>query len=158
MVDRDDAERDLVRLRDAIDRVDEVLVRLLNQRAKYAVEIGELKGLLGLPIYAPDREKQVLQHAEQTSDGPLEMAMLPQASAVKLVNTVPTAMVELVKQKAIPDSVQTINLAGEALSQKLVEEIYENSKVAKVFDLHVAATQRPANHWQATRQQRGLHY
>jgi len=36
MVDRDDAEKDLNRLRDAIDRVDEVLVQLLNQRAKYA--------------------------------------------------------------------------------------------------------------------------
>ena len=71
MVDRDDAEKDLVRLRDAIDRVDEVLVRLLNQRAKYAVEIGERKGHLGLPIYAPDREKQVLQHVEETSAGPL---------------------------------------------------------------------------------------
>jgi chorismate mutase len=76
MVDRDDAERDLIRLRDAIDRVDEVLVRLLNQRAKYAVEIGELKGVLGLPIYAPDREKQVLQHVEQTSTGPLEIAAM----------------------------------------------------------------------------------
>ena len=76
MVDRDDAEKDLVRLRDAIDRVDEVLVRLLNQRAKYAIEIGELKGHLGLPIYAPDREKQVLQHVEQTSSGPLEVAAM----------------------------------------------------------------------------------
>ena len=76
MVDKDDAERDLARLRDAIDRVDEVLVRLLNQRAKYAVEIGEIKGILGLPIYAPDREKQVLQHVEQTSDGPLEVAAM----------------------------------------------------------------------------------
>ena len=76
MVDRDDAENDLTRLRDAIDRVDEVLVRLLNQRAKYAVEIGELKGVLGLPIYAPDREKQVLQHVEQTSTGPLEIAAM----------------------------------------------------------------------------------
>lgn len=76
MVDKDDAERDLARLRDAIDRVDEVLVRLLNQRAKYAVEIGEIKGILGLPIYAPDREKQVLQHVEQTSTGPLEIAAM----------------------------------------------------------------------------------
>jgi chorismate mutase len=76
MVDRDDAEKDLIRLRDAIDRVDEVLVRLLNQRAKYAVEIGELKGHLGLPIYAPDREKQVLQHVEATSAGPLETAAM----------------------------------------------------------------------------------
>lgn len=71
-----DAEAELKRLRDAIDRVDEVLVKLLNQRAKYAVEIGELKGHLGLPIYSPDREKQVLQHVEEKSDGPLEAAAI----------------------------------------------------------------------------------
>ena len=66
-----DAEHDLNRLRDAIDRVDEVIVRLLNQRAKYAIEIGELKGILGRPIYAPEREKDVLLHVERTSEGPL---------------------------------------------------------------------------------------
>lgn len=66
-----DAEAELTRLREAIDRVDEVLVKLLNQRAKYAVEIGEIKGLLSLPIYAPEREKEVLAHAERTSGGPL---------------------------------------------------------------------------------------
>ena len=71
-MDMTDAETELTRLRDAIDRVDEVIVRLLNQRARYAIEIGELKGVLGLPIYAPEREKEVLLHAERTSDGPLE--------------------------------------------------------------------------------------
>lgn len=70
-MDRVDAENELSRLRAAIDRVDEVIVRLLNQRAKYAIEIGEIKGVLGLPIYAPEREKVVLQHVEQISDGPL---------------------------------------------------------------------------------------
>jgi chorismate mutase len=69
-----EAETELTRLRDAIDRVDEVLVKLLNQRAKYAVEIGEIKGLLALPIYAPEREKQVLLHVERASAGPLEAA------------------------------------------------------------------------------------
>jgi chorismate mutase len=69
-----DAEADLARLREAIDRVDEVLVRLLNQRAKYAVEIGELKRILSLPIYIPEREKEVLAHVEKTSEGPLDAA------------------------------------------------------------------------------------
>jgi len=73
-MNRSDAELELTRLREAIDRVDEVLVKLLNQRAKYAVEIGEIKGVLALPIYAPEREKQVLQHVEQASEGPLEEA------------------------------------------------------------------------------------
>ena len=70
----DDAEAELKRLREAIDRVDEVLVKLLNQRAKYAVEIGEIKGLLSLPVYSPEREKDVLRHAEEISRGPLDDA------------------------------------------------------------------------------------
>ena len=70
-MDRETANQELARLREAIDRVDEVLVKLLNQRAKYAVEIGEIKGVLALPIYAPEREKQVLLHVEAESQGPL---------------------------------------------------------------------------------------
>jgi chorismate mutase len=73
-MDRETANRELTRLREAIDRVDEVLVKLLNQRARYAVEIGEIKGVLALPIYAPEREKQVLLHVEAASQGPLSEA------------------------------------------------------------------------------------
>ena len=71
-----DAEAELKRLRDAIDRVDDVLVKLLNQRARYAVEIGEIKGILSLPIYSPEREKDVLQHVESASAGPLDGAAI----------------------------------------------------------------------------------
>ena len=71
-MERIDAQAELTRLRDAIDRVDDVLVKLLNQRAKYAIEIGEIKGHLDLPIYAPEREKEVLRHVESASQGPLE--------------------------------------------------------------------------------------
>jgi len=67
-----DAEAELKRLREAIDRVDDVLVKLLNQRARYAVEIGEIKGTLALPVYSPEREKEVLRHVEEASAGPLE--------------------------------------------------------------------------------------
>ncbi|MGZ9067178.1 MAG: chorismate mutase [Burkholderiales bacterium] len=71
-MDRIEAESELIRLRDAIDRVDDVIVRLLNQRARYAIQIGEVKAVLQLPIYAPEREKEVLWRAERTSEGPLE--------------------------------------------------------------------------------------
>lgn len=71
-MNRIDAEQELRRLRDAIDRVDEVIVKLLNQRAKYAVEIGEIKGILDLPIYVPEREKEVLRHVEESNAGPLD--------------------------------------------------------------------------------------
>ena len=72
MMNRIDAQSELARLREAIDRVDEVIVKLLNQRAKYAIEIGEIKGILELPIYVPEREKEVLHHVEETNAGPLD--------------------------------------------------------------------------------------
>ena len=71
-VSEERAPRELVRLREAIDHIDEVLVRLLNERAKYAIEIGQIKGVLKLPIYSPEREKKVLENVERWSDGPLE--------------------------------------------------------------------------------------
>lgn len=71
-----DAEAELKRLRDAIDRVDDVLVKLLNQRARYAVEIGEIKGMLAVPVYSPEREKEVLLHVEAASAGPLESSAI----------------------------------------------------------------------------------
>ena len=49
-------------LRQDIDRVDEVLVRLLNERARRVCEIGRLKKQLGVEVYQPDREKEVLSH------------------------------------------------------------------------------------------------
>jgi len=59
-------------LRNDIDRVDEVLVRLLNERARVACEIGRLKKALGVEVYQPEREKQVLEHVRGiAAEGPL---------------------------------------------------------------------------------------
>ena len=59
-------------LRNDIDRVDEVLVRLLNERARVACEIGQLKKALGVEVYQPEREKQVIAHVRGiAAEGPL---------------------------------------------------------------------------------------
>ena len=59
-------------LRDDNDRVDEVLVRLLNERARVACEIGRLKKEQGMDVYQPEREKQVLDHVRNVAvEGPL---------------------------------------------------------------------------------------
>ena len=59
-------------LRNDIDRVDEVLVRLLNERARCVCEIGLLKKSAGLDVYQPDREKHVLEHVRGiAAEGPL---------------------------------------------------------------------------------------
>ncbi len=44
-----------------IDEIDRQLVELLNERARCAIEIGRLKRAVGLPLYQPDREKEVLK-------------------------------------------------------------------------------------------------
>ena len=60
-------------LRKDIDRVDEVLVRLLNERARCACEIGRIKKEQKVDIYQPEREKQVLEHVKSVAaEGPLE--------------------------------------------------------------------------------------
>jgi amino acid adenylation domain-containing protein len=53
-----------------------------------------------------------------------------------LLNTVPSALAELLRQGALPPSVATVNLAGEPLSRALVEEAYRTGTVERVYNLY----------------------
>lgn len=55
-----------------IDRIDELLIELLNQRSVCAIEIGRIKRQVGLPIYSPSREKDVIEHVTSRNAGPLD--------------------------------------------------------------------------------------
>ncbi|GAC1640010.1 MAG: chorismate mutase [Candidatus Acidiferrum sp.] len=59
-----------------IDEIDRQLVELLNARSRCAIEIGKLKQAAKLPLYQPEREKEVVQNAEQTNAGPLSNAAI----------------------------------------------------------------------------------
>ena len=64
-------------LRRRIDIIDDQLVRLLNVRVACALEIGDLKHDMGLPVYQPEREAQVLEQVRTSATrlaGPLEAA------------------------------------------------------------------------------------
>ena len=54
-----------------IDEIDRKLVELLNERSRCALEIGKLKQAENIPLYQPEREKEVLENAERTNAGPL---------------------------------------------------------------------------------------
>ena len=56
-------------LRKKIDQIDAKLVELLNERAQVVIQIGKLKA--NGPVYAPDREKQVLKRIAELNKGPL---------------------------------------------------------------------------------------
>lgn len=48
------------RMRSHIDLVDREIVRLLAKRQEMSLEIGRVKAARGLPIFAPDRERELL--------------------------------------------------------------------------------------------------
>ncbi|HEV2297764.1 MAG TPA: chorismate mutase [Candidatus Acidoferrales bacterium] len=54
-----------------IDEIDRELIKLLNERSQCALEIGELKRRHSIPIYQPEREREVLENAERANGGPL---------------------------------------------------------------------------------------
>jgi chorismate mutase len=62
--------------RQRIDEIDKKLVQLLNERSECALEIGRLKVEAKLPLYQPEREKEVLQNAESNNPGPLSDAAI----------------------------------------------------------------------------------
>jgi chorismate mutase len=55
-----------------IDQIDLQLVRLFNERAQCAIEIGYIKRRLGLEVYSPPREAQVIANVSAANRGPLD--------------------------------------------------------------------------------------
>ncbi|HYG08482.1 MAG TPA: amino acid adenylation domain-containing protein, partial [Pyrinomonadaceae bacterium] len=71
------------------------------------------------------------------ADNALSLPELAGRDRVTMINTVPSAMAELCRLRAIPDGVRVVNLAGEALKRGLVEEVYESgSGVEAVYNLY----------------------
>jgi chorismate mutase/prephenate dehydratase len=58
-------------LRKQIDELDKKLVELLSMRAKVVVEVGKFKRDTDTPIYAPHRERAVLDRVLAANNGPL---------------------------------------------------------------------------------------
>ena len=61
-------------IRRQIDAIDAQLVRLLNARAALALAVGRIKQELGLAVYQPQREVEVLAHVRSANSGPLDDA------------------------------------------------------------------------------------
>src|SRR5438128_5662547 len=57
--------------RKAIDKLDAQIVKLLNERNKHVLAIGEIKVKAGEEIYAPHRERAVLHRVCRLNKGPI---------------------------------------------------------------------------------------
>jgi amino acid adenylation domain-containing protein len=70
------------------------------------------------------------------ADDALALARLPGGGAVSLVNTVPSALAELLRRGALPASVVTVNLAGEPLPAALAAAVHQQPGVARLYNLY----------------------
>lgn len=68
-----DAKIDLAAIRERIDSVDQQIQALINERARYAQQVGISKGELAAAVdyYRPEREAEVLRAVVARNEGPL---------------------------------------------------------------------------------------
>jgi chorismate mutase len=67
---------DVADWRKRIDEIDRQMVKLLNERAQCAVEIGHLKKKTNSPTWQPQREAEILRNVEEANEGPLDHAAI----------------------------------------------------------------------------------
>ena len=84
------------------------------------------------------------------ADNLLELPSLKAASDVTLINTVPSAIAELLRLEGIPPSVCTVNLAGELLKNSLVQKIYDVKSIKRVYDLYGPSEDTTYSTWVLT--------
>jgi amino acid adenylation domain-containing protein len=70
------------------------------------------------------------------AENALLLPTLERANDVRLINTVPSVMTELLRSGAIPSSLRTVNLAGEALSKTLAQGVYRQTNAQRVYNLY----------------------
>ena len=70
------------------------------------------------------------------ADNALQLPTVAVLRHVSLVNTVPSAIAELLRSGEIPASVKTVNLAGEPLPTALVDALYALPQIERVYDLY----------------------
>ena len=66
------SESDLAGLRKAIDAVDSRLLELMAERIRLVLAVGAYKAKHDLPIYDPERERQLLERLTRSPPEPLE--------------------------------------------------------------------------------------
>jgi amino acid adenylation domain-containing protein len=70
------------------------------------------------------------------AENALQLPDLSARDQVTLVNSVPSAVAELIHSQPLPASVRIVNLAGEPLHGALVQKLYRQATVEKVYNLY----------------------
>jgi len=104
--------------RKKVDDVDLKLTALLNERAAAVIEIGRLKRNTKMPIYEPDREREVIANVQQSSKGPLVERDLAQ-----IYERIIDVMRSIQKHEIVPDSELATEAAQTSETEKNVPRL-----------------------------------
>ena len=63
---------DLDELRRGIDAVDQQILKLLHERVRLVMAVGEYKRERGIPVYDPNRERALLDRLCKAAEPPLD--------------------------------------------------------------------------------------
>jgi chorismate mutase len=63
---------DLDELRRGIDAVDQQILKLLHERVRLVMQVGEYKRERGIPVYDPARERALLDRLCKAAEPPLD--------------------------------------------------------------------------------------
>jgi amino acid adenylation domain-containing protein len=70
------------------------------------------------------------------ADDALALPGLPARDRVTLINTVPSAIAELVRSGELPPGVRVVTLVGEKLSGELSRRVYRRSRIERLYNLY----------------------
>ncbi|PBP81277.1 non-ribosomal peptide synthetase, partial [Pseudomonas syringae] len=75
---------------------------------------------------------------------------------IGLINTVPSALKALLEVNGLPESVHTVNVAGEALKRSLVESLFEKTGVQRLCNLYGPSETTTYSSWVAMDREDGF--
>ncbi|MPQ71606.1 MULTISPECIES: syringopeptin non-ribosomal peptide synthetase SypA [unclassified Pseudomonas] len=75
---------------------------------------------------------------------------------IGLINTVPSALKALLEVDGLPESVHTVNVAGEALKRSLVESLFEKTGVQRLCNLYGPSETTTYSSWVAMDREDGF--
>ena len=61
---------EIIEWRKKIDEIDNQLLKLLNERAQCAIEIGKIKKKTGMQVHDAGREKEIFARLREMNEGP----------------------------------------------------------------------------------------
>lgn len=111
---------DIAEWRKKIDEIDRQIIRLINERAKCAQEIGKLKRNTDMPIYEPDRERIIFENVRRENSGPL-----PDLEVRHIYERIIDVMRKLQKEEIVPKAKSAESGAAPAAGTEFDIEVNE---------------------------------